>query len=158
MSSSRSDIATQSLCLCVCLSPFFSIFGVFELKKQFQWCFKDVPKKFKMCFKEHKKMFWGSFKGCHTPAIQPCWGDKGSFPVPKLDRYHAQPRGGIRSFYHGEQPMGVIQKRYNVSENCLYKTSLLGDAGPWLKVFHTDLACSFSVSLVTGPFLASGWP
>ena len=59
MSSSRSGVANQSLCLCVRLSPFFSVFGVFELKKQFQWCFKDVPKKFKYVSRHIKRCFEG---------------------------------------------------------------------------------------------------
>ena len=53
---------------------------------------------------------------------------------------------------HGNaQPMVVTQNANNVLEDCLDQTSLLGDAEPRLNVFHTHVAGSFSVSLVTGP-------
>ena len=69
MSSSRSDVVTQSVCSFVCLSLFFS-FSVFEVlssPKEFQWCFKKVLSVFEVsgCFKEASRMFQGSFKGVY---------------------------------------------------------------------------------------------
>ena len=60
MSSSRSDVVTQFVCLSVrSFVPFFS-FSVFEVlssPKEFQWCFKKVLSVF-----EVSGMFQGSFK------------------------------------------------------------------------------------------------
>ena len=50
MSSSRSDVVTQSVCPFVRPSPFFSfsVEGVLSSPKEFQWCFKKVLRVFEV--------------------------------------------------------------------------------------------------------------
>ena len=77
MSSSRSDVVTQSVCPCVCSSLFFLLVSLKFLlvlksfngvSRQFKEClkfngsFKAVSTMFKGCFNEVSRVFQGSFK------------------------------------------------------------------------------------------------
>ena len=74
MSSSRSDVVTQFVRSCFCVSLFFLLVSLESIEvlsslKVFQWCFKKVLRVFKLSrmfpvsFKGVYKKFQGSFKG-----------------------------------------------------------------------------------------------
>ena len=69
MSSSRSDVVTQSVRSCVCPFFSFSVLGILSSLKVFQWCFKKVlrvfefSRMFPVSLKGVYKKFQGNFKG-----------------------------------------------------------------------------------------------